>query len=295
MVNKKALNIQINELMVLQTLSRAYAEIAALRMRKTRTSVILNRNFLVSITKIFQEVINSYRQEVLGMANKRTFKNQKNITFLAHNGKSVAVLLSANVGLYGDIVGKTFNLFAEEVRNGNVEVTIIGRLGLSMFRQNFPGKQYTYFDFPDASVRGDLMTDVIAHLVPYEEIHIYYGKFRSVITQEPTVSRISSSILDLGEGGSTNVTPKKYIFEPSLDKILKFFEGEMFTSIMDQVLRESQLAKFASRITAMTKAGENITQNLKKMEIEKLKLIHSIANKKQIDSLSSIFVVNSFR
>ncbi len=297
MVNKKALTREIAELSVLQTLSRAYAEIASVRMKKTRSGVLLNRNFLDSISKIFQEVLNSYREEIQTLAKKRNFSlpfgkhsTKKDITFLAHNGKTVAVFLSANVGLYGDIVGKTFEVFARDVAKGEVEATVIGRLGLAMFRQSFPSLNYTYFDFPDNEVRGDLLGEIMRHLVQYEEIHVYYGKFQSVITQNPSVSKISAKVINLEGSGEVDVTAKKYLFEPSLEKILMFFEGEIFTSLMDQVIRESQLAKFASRITAMTKAGENINRNLKKMEIEKLKLTHGIANKKQVNMLAAIYL-----
>lgn len=290
MINKKALTREITELAILQTVSRAYAEIASFRMQKTRNSVLLNRNFLNSISRVFQDIIVSYKEEVQRISRQKGSKDGKNITFLSHNGKTVAVFLSANVGLYGDIVGKTFQKFASEIRGTDVEVTIIGKLGLSMFKDVFPNMNYTYFDFPDSEVRSDLLGEIITHLVAYEEIRIYYGKFRSVITQEPEVSKISSSLIDLENQQKVVSTPKKYIFEPSLDKILVFFESEIFASLMDQVMRESQLAKLASRITSMTKAGENITTRLKRMQLEKLRMVHSISNKKQINSIASLFL-----
>lgn len=290
MINKKAITREITELAILQTVSRAYAEIASFRMQKTRSGVLLNRNFLNSISKVFQDILVSYKEEVQKLSKQKVSKDNKNITFLAHNGKTVAVFLSANVGLYGDIVDKTFQKFASEIRGTDVEVTIIGKLGLSMFKDLFPNTNYTYFDFPDNDLRTDLLGEIISHLVAYEEIRIYYGKFRSVITQEPEVSKISSSLIDLENQQQVQVNPRKYIFEPSLDRILVFFESEIFASLMDQIMRESQLAKLASRITAMTKAGENISLRLKKMQLEKLRLVHAIANKKQVNSVSSLFM-----
>lgn len=287
MINKKIITKEISELAILQTVSRAYAEIASFRMQKTRGGVLLNRTFLNSISKVFQDILASYKAEVERLAKEKG--KGKNITFLAHNGKTVAVFLSANVGLYGDIVDKTFQLFSDEIKNNDVEVTIVGKLGLAMFRGIFPNKNYTYFDFPDSEVRTDLLGELINHLVSYEEIRIFYGKFRSVITQEPEVSKISSSLVDLENSQQVTTPARKFIFEPSLEKILMFFESEIFASLMDQILRESQLAKLASRITSMTKAGENIRKKLKQMQLEKLRFVHSLANKKQINMLPAIF------
>lgn len=288
MVNKKAITKEITELAILQTVSRAYAEIASFRMQKTRGNVLLNRAFLTSISKVFQDILISYREEVQKLSKQRG-KKGKNITFLAHNGKTVAVFLSANVGLYGDIVGKTFQKFVSEVKGTDLEITIIGKLGLSMYREVFPNTNYTYFDFPDNDVRTDLLADIINHLVSYEEIRIYYGKFKSVISQEAEVSKISSSLVDLETSQSVTAPARKYIFEPSLDKILMFFESEIFASLLDQIVRESQLAKLASRITSMTKAGENIRKKLKQMQLEKLRAVHSLSNKKQVNMLPALF------
>jgi F0F1-type ATP synthase gamma subunit len=77
------------------------------------------------------------------------------------------------------------------------------------------------------------------------------------------------------------------MFEPSVEKILMFFETQIFASLFDQAVHESQLAKFASRILAMDRAAQNIEVKLKRLELEKLKTVHSVSGKKQLDSLVS--------
>src|SRR5258708_4594826 len=103
------------------------------------------------------------------------------------------------------------------------------------------------------------MSLLIRHLVEYEEIHIYYGKFKSIVSQTPDVIIISSET-DISEIKKTKTV--KYLFEPSLEKILMFFEIEMFSSVFEQMVKESQLAKFASRMFAMDAASQRIKRNL---------------------------------
>ena len=78
-----------------------------------------------------------------------------------------------------------------------------------------------------------------------------------------------------------------YLFEPDLIELLAFFEGEMFTSTFEQTIRESQLAKFSSRMISMDKAGEKVKSELKKVELTHLKLVHYLSNKKQQSTFGS--------
>jgi ATP synthase F1 gamma subunit len=285
-MNKKQIQQELTELMVLKSLTQSYAEIASSRMMKTRDSVLRNRNFLEAINDIFKEVRNSYKEEVVKLARKRNLKSGEKITFLSHNGKTVAVLLSSNSGLYGEIVQKTFDLFLRAVQEEDVEATIVGRLGLSLFQEAAPNRPYTFFDFPDSGVNKEDLAALMKHVVQYEEIRVYYGKFQTVISQVPTMYNISAEVSLYNEEEETKKTP--YLFEPSLEAILMFFEEEIFGSIFEQSLRESELAKHASRMLAMDQAGERITKRYKRAKIIALKISHQTENKKQLNALTSI-------
>ena len=81
-----------------------------------------------------------------------------------------------------------------------------------------------------------------------------------------------------------------YIFEPSLEKILMFFETEIFASLFEQSVSESELAKSASRVLAMDKAAANVRKYLENLRMEKLVMQHKVINKRQLNSLSSILM-----
>ena len=185
MIDEKEIVEEINQMKGLQSLVRVYEEIASYRMKKVRDSVLKNRKFQGEINKVFEQVRESYVREARLLAKKRGESGSEKITFLAHNGKKVAVLLSANTGLYGNVVHDTFNIFIEEIRKDNLEVTIIGRYGLSMFLAEEPNRPYTYFDLDDSGVATDDLNKIINHIVQYEEIHVYYGEFVNVISQKP--------------------------------------------------------------------------------------------------------------
>lgn len=284
-MDKRGINHLINDLDLLESLSKAYATISSERMKKVRGEVISSRDFLLSLGEIFREVRASFKRDIKKLGKK---SKTGSITFIPHNGKTASVLLSANTGLYGDIVPKTFRMFAEEIRRSGTEAAIVGKLGLSYFLSEFDDAPYSYFDFPDYGTSRENFAKLIAHLVQYDEIHIFYGKFKSLIHQEPEMYNISAQN-PLAETGNLNEKNlPKYLFEPSIEDLLVFFETEMFGSLFEQAISEGQLAKFASRMMSMDKASQRVKDELKKAKILKLKLLHSESNKKIINTFASL-------
>lgn len=288
MKDKKKIQQEVGQLGGFLTLTRVYTELASTRMRKTRDNVLQNRQFLASINDVFTDVRVSYAREVLQLGKRKT-DNSGNITFLSHNGKTVAMFLSANTGLYGDIIDNTFRLFLKELKdNPEMEVTLVGKLGYQYFTNQMAGRPFTYFDLSDVAIAHDQLSDIIKHLVQYEEIRVYYPAYQSAVSQKASRYSISAEtpIAELSARDEKSV----YIFEPNLKEILIFFEKEIFASLLDQTIRESQLAKFAARIMALDRAGENIKEELKKLNLLASRVRHVTQNKKQNDSLVSQFV-----
>jgi ATP synthase F1 gamma subunit len=285
MAYQKDLKEEIAQVESLKVLTDIYGEIASVRMMKIRGFVLKNRDFLQSINNIFKDALAAYANKLSILVRAGKLKKGGRVTFLAHNGKTVAVYISANTGFYGEIVRRTFEKFISDVADQDVEITIVGRMGRLLFLERMPKRPYTYFDLPDYGIDQTKLSDVIKHLVAYEEIRLYYGKYQSVITQKPAMNLISA-----GTMVSENVAKPEveFIFEPTVEKILMFFEAEIFASLFDQSIRESQLAKFASRILAMDQASQSIGERLEDLHLEKLKNEHRVSDRKQLNSLSAV-------
>lgn len=285
MITKKVLEGEINNLVGLNNMIQAYEEIAAGRIRHSRESVLTNRDYIDELNVIFQEVISSYKKQVEELLKNKKKKKLGELTFMNKNGKTLYLLISANAGLYGSLVKRTFDLFAENSNTPNSDKAIIGRLGLTMWQQTKNRDKYFYFDFPDQSVDDGELKKILDFIVSYEKIIIFYGRFQNLVSQEATFSDISGNTKPQE---STNNQPSiKYLFEPSLVKILEFFEKQIFASIFEQTMRESQLAKIASRLTTLDQASENISKKLALVTEEKGRTLHRQQNKKQLETFAS--------
>lgn len=291
MAEDKEIKDRLGELFGLKTLIQTYEEIAAMRMRATRSSVLMNRDFNEGLIFIFQRIKASYKEQIAELMKQKKTKNptSEQTSLLQRNGRTNVVLISANTKLYGDILQKTYNSFVDYLQKNSsqpIDVTVIGRVGKSLFEEDFPGKKYLYAEFPDSDVPLDNLSQLVKHLIQYEKIYFFYGKFQTVASQV-------SAVLDVygQEDQAATESEMKYLFEPSLHDILVIFESEIFASIIEQTLRESILAKFASRMVTLDSAAERIIEDLKKIELTRRIARHRMQNKKQFESLRSVFLL----
>jgi ATP synthase F1 gamma subunit len=280
MISSNQLKQEFEGLSSLEGLVQVYEEVAAGRMQKVRGAVLQSRLFLYGLLEVFSKVKRAYKKY-----------SKKVISSRPLNGKTVAVFVSANSGLYGDIVDKTFETFAQYVKKNDVEIVVLGKLGLQMLKDKLPDKLFNYYDFVDEGVEAGSFQVIMRYLLQFEKILVFYGQFKSILVQSPVMTSVSgdADLATAGTGGTEeNGEERKYLFEPSVEKIAEVFDGEILASVFEQTLHESQLAKFASRMIALDKSEENIQKRLTKIRNEQMALAHAAQNRKQLSTISGL-------
>jgi F-type H+-transporting ATPase subunit gamma len=282
MINAKGIAKDIDAMKAMKEFISVYEEIAANNMRRIRDAVVRRRDFLAEVTKLYNEVKTSYKKEVEGLSKRRKNSKGTQFTLLKKNDKTVCVFFSTNASLYGDIVRNTYALFKDYLGRETSDVVIVGKVGKRVFEEDNPGVAYTYFDFPDMSMDQALLKPIVLHIARYEKVVIFYPKFQTLVNQTPTAFVISESKIDT----TVSEAQTKYIFEPSLERIIEYFEKEIFSSIFEQTMHESQLSKFASRMVNLDAATENIKKRLFEFELKERLLQHQMINKQQLNSIA---------
>jgi F0F1-type ATP synthase gamma subunit len=275
-------------------LMETYEEIAAIRMRKVKKSVLMEREFLKGLSDVFKFVEMAYDTFLIKLGQLKKGKRH----FLKTNNKDVRVLLSSNMGLYGEIIHKTIYKYIEEVRDGKSDIVVIGKLGKRMVESLIPGRQFQYFDFSDSGLDDDNMKRILDYVLQYRNIYVYHGYFRSILNQEAAVTNVTGDISKFaGYEETTEMTQKKEeqkfgFFEPSIEDVAAFFETQTLSVIFEQAMNESSLSKFASRMVTLDIAVENINNQIKNTNFTLKKLKHRNFNRKQITLISSVFALN---
>ena len=284
MVTKKEVAKEEDFLGTLRGIVETYEEIAATRMGRIRSSVLESRDFLLEINAIFQQVKSSYKDKISVIMKKKRIKDPSKLTFIKRNGKTLYVFVSANTGFYGEIIRKTYGLLVDSLKKESGDVVILGKLGAEIFKADKISAPLTYFDYPDDKIDNDALKKIVEYMIQYEKVLVFYEQFDNVVSQTPIMTNISGDPLSWENAGPTT----KYFFEPSLEKVMEFFEKEIFGSIFKQTILESELAKFAARMVALDLASDDIKKKLKQTVFQKNRIKHQENNKRQLEKFASM-------
>lgn len=291
MQHKKAIAEEINFTNTFRIIAQSYQEIAVMKMKKVRSSVLSMRDFLNRLAEVFFEVKQSYKKKLEEQKRSKkmyTSETRKKIITPVKKLKSVFVLISANTKLYGSIINRIFNLFNEKTRNAQCDIIIIGRIGRDLYEEQESKKPYFYYEIPDAQITIDHLKPIIYRLVQYEAITVFFGAFESVLTQKAMLANISGDT-SFGKEASGKVAPRfLYLFEPSVDDIYHFFENLIASSLFSQSVYETELARLGSRILVMEEAQVNVISKMKKLRSSERKLDRLIEHKKQTERLAGM-------
>ncbi len=263
----------------------AYEEIAALRMRKVKSSVLARRNFMHGLNDAFAYIVYAYR-----IYRKSIVKTLGEDTILNTNGKTVSVFLASNTGLYGDIIRDVFNLFAAEVSKVDTDVVIVGRLGRSMYDNYLNHKDYTFFEISDTGVDQVNIKKLLESLTDYSSVVMYHSVFKSVLKQEAQKTWVTGEVLKIAESLENHKVG--LFFEPSVAKIAEYFEKQILSLLFEQTVFESSLGKFAARMISLDASAANIHQKLSYYSFALQKSKHKALNSNMQGTLAGGFLWN---
>lgn len=266
----KWLKQEIESTESLLTLVDAYQEIAAIRMRKVKKSVLSRREFMQGLNDAFAYISYSYK------VYRDSLKKSDSGTILNTNGKTVSILLSSNTGLYGDVVRETFDLFEKGIKGQDTDIIVVGRMGKIFFDNSLTKKQYEYFEMSDKGIDEESVSLLLDKVINYSNVIVYHGVFKSILTQSPSATHVTGEVLKIEEGLSGYEA--NFLFEPSVEKIAEHFEKQILSLLLEQVVLESSLSKYASRMVSLDSAAGNIEDSLKSLDFRLKKSNHKNIN-----------------
>ena len=293
MAQRKKLLEDLEALNTIKNLAESYEEVAVVKMQKIKDSVLKTRDYLADLSDVFVDLKASYNREIQDLIAKRKKGDTTILPNLQKNGKTLMVYLASNGRLYGAVTQKTFRLFISDLRkpeSANVEVAIIGSAGKEMFEASGANRPFKYFELPDTNVEMEHIKELMQLFIQYEKVHVYYGKFGNVVTQSPVGTSITGDDIFEAEVAETP-REDRFIFEPTLEKILHFFETQIVANLFSQTLLENQLARHASRVNAMEEALGHIEEETKRLNKLGNAIRHRMQNKKQLETVSGAILL----
>lgn len=236
----------------LKYIAQSYTEISARKLKEIRRDVERNRSF-------FDELSNLYRAIKVVAAEKYHI-------FAGKNGKTAIVLITSNFRFYGTLNAKLVEFFVKETASRPADIFVIGKSGADLLSSHTFPAFLTFLTFRKDLPSNEELKPFVAKLAPYKQVLLFYPQFQSILVQNPVVKDITESqnvkqptpikrqnLLDAILSKHHTWTDD-YMFEPSIEKILEFFDTQMITLLVEEAFLESELAKTAARLVAMDQA-----------------------------------------
>lgn len=154
-----------------------------------------------------------------------------------------------------------------------VKTYLVGRKAQAYF--DFRGRPYGRVwtggtDAPEFSTAQEIGTALLEDFATdfaedgVDEIHVVYTRFKSMVTQEPTVIRLLPLEVVEEQAASESELLPLYEFEPEPEQVLdallpRYIEARIFAAML-----QAAASELASRQRAMKSAGDNATDLIKK-------------------------------
>lgn len=255
----------------------AYQEIANLRMKQIKENVLKNREFSQELLKTYQRLKSVYFSSLEKVGVKKVF-------FRRAEKEKVVVFLSANKFFYGTLILDIWKEVQKFLEREKTDLVVIGRVGKYLAEKAKLGFNMIYFELDDSNPEKGRISEILDFIKNYQRIIVFHGRYERGLVQKPVMSEISGGLpLEKKEE-----KVEGYLFEPSPEAILEFFETEIIGVLFNIAILEHQLARYAARVMAMHEASERVKNLEKRWEIIEKKLKREIINKRQIELFGSL-------
>lgn len=226
-------------------LTGIFESIASMRIGKIKDRVAKSQLFFAELWQIYTQLRIDPEDRLL--TGKNGPKRDKPNVFL---------VLTSEGGLSGDIDQRIVRTVLENIDATTTDLIVIGAHGATQFVQNH-AKIKRYFRLPDIDQAIDV-SPIVSELIGYQHPTVWFQRYVSLSVQEvgriDLLGRVKSLATDAQSKQGEIISPREYLFEPSVDDVVRYLESVMLEIALSQVILESRLAQYASRFTAMSAA-----------------------------------------
>jgi F-type H+-transporting ATPase subunit gamma len=268
MANLKEVRTRIESVKSTQQITKAMKMVAASKLRKAQDAILQMRPYATRLGKILENVTAALNGEV-----QSPYAKQKEVE------QVLMVVITSDRGLCGafnsNVIKATLAHIEEHYQplydSGKLWIMPIGKKAYDFFRKHNYKIIDSYWNiFQDISFENVREASSFAMQGflddSFDHIDMVYNEFKNVATQILKVEQflpLNSEEQDLGtQEGEVN-----YIFEPSVDYIVKELIPQTLNIQFYKAILESNASEHGARMTAMDQATENAGELLLELRL----------------------------
>ena len=277
MPNLNDLKDEFAELGTFKTIASAFAESSVVKLKNLRVGFDQNRSFYDEISHVYHLV--KYN------ANKKKANLIKTTQTEGGKNKAVLIAVTSNLRFYGSLNADIMIKFMKESERKDVDLMVIGSTGNDYLKGSTFGKKYQTMTFKSDNPDQNEIQEFIEKTKMYQSIILLYPKFFSLMSVMVGMVDITHTAVLQKHDVTEDL---ECLFEPELYKILDFFERQVRHVLFLRVLLETELARTAARLIAMTGAEERSDALLREKRSEIIKISHSIINTELLETFAGM-------
>jgi F-type H+-transporting ATPase subunit gamma len=270
MPSLKEVRTRILSTLSTQQITNAMKMVSASKLRRAQDAILRMRPYANKLKEVLENVTSSLDDSSGGIfAKERPVKNV------------LLVVITSNRGLCGafnsnviKLVSRTVNeKYAEQKKNGNVQILAIGKKGADFFKKTgykifsnnseiFDGLNYE----KTSAVAEVIMNEFVSG--KFDVVELFYNQFKNAASQVLTAEQYLPIVKSTQDKMAVKKTQKTdYIYQPSQQEIIKDLIPRALKIQLYKALLDSQAAEHGARMTAMHKATDNAQEILRELRL----------------------------
>lgn len=258
MASLKAIRKRIVSVRNTQQITKAMKMVAAAKLRRAQEAVVQSRAYAEKLGEV-----------VAGLASESSLREHVLVRQRIPEARVMLIVLTSDRGLCG---GFNTNLIrqAERFLATPERTAVLGTIGRKAF-DFYKRRSVEIVEHVTAASASpiDLARDIVARAVArftndeVDAIYLLFSRFRSAISQVPTVERLLPIEAPAGSG-----EPREYLFEPDRDGVIesllpRYVEVKVFQAVLESIASEH-----GARMTAMESASKNASEMIERLTLE---------------------------
>lgn len=260
MPSLKALRKRISTVRSTQQITKAMKMVAAAKLRRAQDAAERARPYSSKLAELLAAVAagidpESQPHPLLAQREERRID---------------LVVISSDRGLcggYNTNLLRTAETFLREKQGRDAGISIVGRKALDYFRRRdvrLVGQRLGIMTTPPVEMASGLAEELMSRFGNDETdaVYLLYSRFRSAISQTPTVVPLLPVAPPSSEGPAT-----EYIFEPVRPELLDRLLPRYVQTLITQALLEAIASEHGARMTAMENATNNASDMMNRLTL----------------------------
>ena len=263
MATLKAIRKRISSVRNTQQITKAMKMVSAAKLRRAQEAAVAARPYAEKMTELLKNVTARVSGEVHPLLRA---SDEKNIDL---------VLFTSDRGLCGGYNANLIRAAEAFIRKNSgdkkIELTLVGRKGADHFRRRRAAIVDRYIGIlaaPADELAAEIAHKLIARFLNGETdaVYILYSRFRSALSQVPTLEKLLPIALTSSETEPQQLT--EYLYEPGVQELLASLLPRITDVAAQRALLEATASEHGARMTAMDAATSNAAKMIGSLTLQ---------------------------